>query len=127
VFRKRKTIWTGVGLNPELRGKMPATNRLRHGTAVWACSLCIIVSPFWYTVHHTYIIDILVYTILDRGVAEAVSRTAEDLFRSQTSKACGGQSDTGAGFRLSVSLEQCFILILHLPPTLNNFNYWKLR
>jgi len=52
-----------------------------------------------HTLHHPYIIDIHVFTILDRSLPRAVSRTAEALSRTQAIRICGGQSDNKTGSR----------------------------
>jgi hypothetical protein len=51
-----------------------------------------------HNLQHTYIIDIHVCKNLCRSMAQAVSRTAEDLSRTHGSRICGGQSGNGTDF-----------------------------
>jgi hypothetical protein len=45
--------WTDLGLNPGLRGEMPATNRLSHGTAIPRRYVIMEREKRNKTVHHT--------------------------------------------------------------------------
>ena len=63
------------------------------------CRLRIRYQTGDHNLHHTYRTDIHVCKILGRSLAQAVSRTAEDLSRTQEIVICGGQSGTRTGSR----------------------------
>jgi hypothetical protein len=67
---------------------------------------------------HTHIIDVNCFTILDRSLSQTVSRTAQDLSRTQAVRICGGQNGTGTGFlRIHrISSVSIFTPVLHVHP-----------
>jgi hypothetical protein len=81
-----------------------------------------------HNLRHTYISDIHVCKILGRSLAQAVSRTVEDLSCTQAIRICGGQSGIRTSFLSEHTISpvgtfaQCSMFVLHLSPKLNNFN-----